>query len=128
MKFGKIIVWINCWLFVGFGLGFIFIPEALATSITGAAPTTPSAMTDMRATYGGMALGLASIFGLCAKNEGSIRLGAQGVLAVMLGLAVARVIGILFDGAPNIFIWLLLFAEAIMGILAALALRKMAVE
>lgn len=128
MKFGRAVVWINCWLFVGFGLGFVFAPETLATLITGAAPTTPSAMTDMRATYGGMALGLAFIFGLCARNEGSVRLGVQGVLAVMVGLAVSRVLGFLFDGEPNIFMWLLLLAEALMASLAFAALRKMTVE
>lgn len=128
MKFGKIIIWVNCGLFVGFGLGFVFAAETLATFITGSAPATPSAMTDMRATYGGMALGLAFIFGLCARNEGSVRIGAQGVMAVMIGLAVARVIGILIDGEPNIFIWLLLFAEAAMAFLAFVAQRKMVVE
>lgn len=128
MKFGKTIVWINCWLFVGFGVGFVFVPEALATFITGAAPATPSAMTDMRATYGGMAVGLALIFGLCAGSKGSVRLGAQGVLAVMASLAGARVIGMMFDGDPNIFMWLLLFAETLMAILAFVALGKMAVE
>lgn len=124
MKFGKTVVWINCWLFVGFGLGFVLAPEALAALITGAAPATPSAMTDMRATYGGMALGLAFIFGLCAKNEESVRLGAKGVLAVMVGLAVARALGILIDGEPNIYMWLLLLAEAIMAMMAFVALRK----
>lgn len=29
MKFEKTIVWINCWLFVGFGLGFVFFPRNL---------------------------------------------------------------------------------------------------
>lgn len=84
-------------------------------------------MTDMRATYGGMALGLAFIFGLWARNEGSVQLGAQGVLAVMASLVVARVIGIMFDGEPNIFIWLLLFSEAVMAVLAFVAVRKMVV-
>lgn len=69
MTLAKILVWINCGLFAGFGLGFVFIPGTLATLITGTAPTTPGAMTDMRATYGGMALGLAVIFGLCARQE-----------------------------------------------------------
>jgi hypothetical protein len=128
MKFGKTILWINCWLFVVFGLGFMFVPETLATIITGAAPATPSGMTDMRATYGGMALGLAFIFGLCARSEASVRLGTQGVLAVMASLAVARVIGIIVDGEPNLFIWLLLFAEAVMAVVAFLALRKMVVD
>ena len=128
MKFGSTLVWVNCWLFVGFGLGFVFAPDTLATLITGAAPATPSAMTDMRATYGGMALGLALIFGLCARNEGSVRLGVQGVLAVMVALAVARTLGILLDGAPNTFMFVLLLAEIVMAFLASFALRQARVE
>jgi hypothetical protein len=124
MKFGSTLVWINCWLFVGFGLGFVFAPEALAALITGAAPATPSAITDMRATYGGMALGLAVIFGLCARNDASVRLGVQGVLAVMVALAFARALGILLDGGPNMFILVLLVAETAMAILAFAALRQ----
>ncbi|PKM44009.1 MAG: DUF4345 domain-containing protein [Gammaproteobacteria bacterium HGW-Gammaproteobacteria-1] len=128
MEFGRIVVWINCGLFVGFGLGFVFTPEALAAVITGAAPATPSAMTDMRATYGGMALGLALIFGLCARNGESVRLGVHGVLAVMVALAVARTLGMLLDGSPNTFMFVLLLAEVVMAFLALWALRQVRVE
>jgi len=114
-------------MFLGFGLGFVFAPEALAALITGAAPATPNAVTDMRATYGGMALGLAIIFGLCARNESNVRLGVQGVLAVLLALAAARALGILLDGGPNIFIVALLVAEAAMAILSLAALRQVTV-
>lgn len=124
MVLGRTIVWINSSLFIGFGLGFVLAPEVLAMLITGAAPATPSALTDMRATYGGMALGLAFIFGVCARTERYVRLGVQCVLAVMLALAVARVIGMLLDGAPNIFMFVLLAAEVLMGILAFFALRQ----
>lgn len=123
MAFARTTVWMNSALFVGFGLGFALAPESLAVLITGAAPATPSATTDMRATYGGMALGLAFIFGSCARAEGHVRLGVQGVLAVMVALAAARVVGMLLDGAPNAFMFLLLSAEIAMAILALLALR-----
>lgn len=124
MKFGKVLVWINFWLFIAFGLGFVLAPEALATLITGAAPITPSAITDMRATYGGMALGLASIFGFCGRNEDYVQLGVQGVFAVMVALAGARIFGMVIDGTPNIFMFALLFAEVVMAILAFSALRQ----
>jgi len=126
MKFEKTLVWANCWLFAAFGLGFMFLPESLATLITGAAPATPSAMTDMRATYGGMALGLAVIFGLCARKEGHLRLGVQGVLAVMVALAGARLFGMLLDGRPNVFVFTLLLTEGAMALLAFSALRRIA--
>lgn len=124
MKFAKTLVWINCWLFVAFGLGFILAPQPLAALLTGATPATASAMIDMRATYGGMALGLAVIFGLCARNEVHVQLGLQGIIAVMGGLAVARMLGMFLDGEPNLFMFLLLAAEVVMGALALVALRR----
>jgi uncharacterized protein YneF (UPF0154 family) len=124
MNFGRTLIWINCWLFVGFGLGFVIAPETLAALLTGAAPITPSAIKDMRATYGGVAMGLAFIFSLCARNEAYVWLGVQGVLAVMFALASARALGMFIDGAPNVFMFVLLFAEAVMAILAFFALNQ----
>ena len=124
MRIGKTLLWINCCLFVGFGLGFVLAPTVLATLVTGSAPATPSAITDMRATYGGMALGLAYIFRLCAGREEYVRLGLRGILAVMVALAAARLLGIVLDGAPNIFIFILLLAEVAMVVASLAALAK----
>jgi hypothetical protein len=77
----------------------------------------------MRATYGGMALGLATIFWLCARKEAYVRLGVQGVLAVMVALALTRTLGMLVDTAPNIFMFVLLAAEGVMAVLALAVLR-----
>lgn len=123
MEHGRMLVLANCGLFVAFGLGFALAPEQLALLLTDSSPATPSAMTDMRATYGGMALGLAAIFWLCARNEVSVRLGVQGVLAVMVALAVTRTLGMLVDKAPNIFMFVLLAAEGVTAVLALVVLR-----
>lgn len=123
MKHGKILVLANCGLFVAFGLGFALAPEQLALLLTDSSPATPSAMTDMRATYGGMALGLATIFWLCARNETYVRLGVQGVLSVMVALALARTLGMLVDREPNTFMFVLLAAEGVMAVLALAVLR-----
>lgn len=122
MSLARFLVWLNCVLFVGFGLGFMLAPDALATLVTGAAPATASAVTDMRATYGGLALGLAILFGLCAQNVSHVRLGLQGVLAVMAALAVGRFLGMMLDGSPNVFMFVLLAAEIVMAGLALFAL------
>ncbi len=123
MTFGRPLVWVNCGLFALFGLGFALVPDDLAILITGAAPATASAVTDMRATYGGMALGLGCIFGVCARRPDYVRVGVQGVLVVMAALAAARVLGIMVDGAPNAFMLVFLGAEIAMAGLAAAALR-----
>lgn len=121
MDFARFLVWLNCVLFVGFGLGFMLAPEALAALVTGSAPATSSAMIDMRATYGGLALGLATLFGLCARDPRYVRLGLQGVLSVMVALVVGRLLGIALDGSPNIFMFVLLAAEVVMAGLSVLA-------
>lgn len=120
---GKYLLWINCVLFALFGAGFALMPETLSTLLTDSAPATASAMIDMRATYGGVSLGLAFIFAQCART-GATRLGVLGVLAVMGGLATARGIGMLLDGSANRFMDTLLVAEVTMAALAALSLRR----
>lgn len=79
MTFQKMLVWINCVLFVVFGFGFLLAPEVLAEFVTSTSPSTASAVTDMRATYGGMALGLGLIFGLSARDLQTLSLGVWGV-------------------------------------------------
>jgi len=124
MKFAKYLVWVNCALFVAFGLGFTFAPTVLASIVTGSEPASPSAVIDMRATYGGMALGLASLFWLCAKDPQTVYIGVRGVLGVMIFLSLSRLFGIIIDGSANTFMYLLLGAEVVMAILAAAALRQ----
>jgi len=125
MKLGRSILWVNCLLFVAFGIGYLLVPSLLSNLITGASPATASAMTDMRATYGGMALGLAFIFGLCTKDEKDVRLGVRGVLVTMTALAGSRLFGMLLDGSPTILISVLFVAEALMASLALLTLGKL---
>lgn len=124
MTFARTLVWINCALFIAFGLGFTFAPALLASVVSGAEPATPSAVIDMRATYGGMALGLATLFWLCARDEQGVSIGIRGVLGVMVFLALSRLLGIVIDGSPNAFMVLLLAAEVVMAVLAVVALRQ----
>ena len=127
MKLEKILLWTNCWLFLLFGLGFVFLPSLLSEIITGAEPSTASAVTDMRATYGGIALGLSYMFRLCALNDKYAELGIHGVFAVMSALSVSRLFGIVLDGSSSMFIYALLGAELIMACLAYLTMKYMKV-
>ena len=124
MKLSVALLWANCALFMVFGLAFVLIPETLAAVVTGAVPGTPSAATDMRATYGGMAFGLGGMFGLCARDPRFVRLGVQGVLLVMAALSSGRLLGMALDGSPNVFMFVLLGAELAMAGLAIVALRR----
>jgi hypothetical protein len=122
VTFSKALLWINTALFIAFGLGFIFAPAFFANLITGATPGTPSAMIDMRATYGGFGLGIALFYGWCAQNS-QVRLGLLASLLVMAAIAGGRIVGFVLDGSPNLFMWLLLAAETLFVALIFLTLR-----
>lgn len=125
MKLSVALLWVNCLLFMAFGLGFILIPEMPAALVTGAAPGTPSAVTDMRTTYGGMAFGFGGMFGLSVRNPRFVRLGVQGVLLTMAALSSGRLLGMALDGSPNVFMFILVGAELLMAGLAIGALRQL---
>ncbi len=102
MKYSRYLVWANCALFVAFGLGFTFFPGLLSSIVAGSEPTSPSAVIDMRATYGGMALGLAFLFWLCTKDKQAVYIGVRGVLGLMVLLALSRLFGIIVGTAQQI--------------------------
>ncbi len=49
-------------------------------------------MIDMRATYGGTALGLGLFFGFCARNPAVLRAGLLASLMVLSGIAGGRLL------------------------------------
>lgn len=78
----------------------------------------------MRATYGGMALGIAIFFGICARNPDTVRIGLIASALVLSGIAFGRIMGMFIDGNPNIFIYLLLSAEVLFAALILFALKR----
>ncbi len=123
MSFPSVLLWINSILFVAFGAGFILVPDTLSLLITHSSPGTSSAVIDMRATYGGMALGIGLFFGLCAYRQTNILLGLIAALLVMTSVAGGRLFGIVMNGAPNLFMLILLAAELLFTVLLLLALK-----
>jgi hypothetical protein len=125
MNFAVVLLWITAALFVGFGVGFVAAPRELANFITGGAPSVPSAIIDMRATYGGVAIGMGLFFALCATRPHWVRPGLVGSMLVIASIAAARVVGLVVDGGPNAFMLLLLSTEVIFVGLYAAALRQL---
>lgn len=123
MNNAKLLLWINAILFILFGMGFILAPSPLAQWITGSTPSTTSGMIDLRATYGGLALGMGIFWALCASN-GSERNGLLSAILVLSAVAIGRITGILLDGNPNLFMLILLAAEIISVILNFMIYRR----
>jgi hypothetical protein len=118
------VVWINAAVFLLYGIGFVLFPESLSAFVTGNVPGGSSALIDLRATYGGMSIGLGILLGLLALNPAWVRAGLLGVLVIMLGMASARLYGIAVDGTPNRIMLVYLAAEVAMVCVAFWALKS----
>ncbi len=121
MKFSSSLLWANGLLFVLFGIGFLLQPVQLAMLITQSAPVSSSGLTDMRATYGGLSLGLGLFLGHCART-GAYRSGLLASLSVLSCAALGRLLGFFMDGKPTLMMVLLLAAEIIFSILSVVVL------
>jgi hypothetical protein len=124
MKFATNLLRVNAALFIVFGICYIVAPEFFAYTLTGSEPWTSSALIDMRATYGGMGLGIGLVFWFCARQRETVIAGLVGTFLVLGATAISRVIGFIADGSPNIFMQGLFGAELLFVVLSAAALKR----
>jgi hypothetical protein len=94
MKFARILLLLGSGIFALYGLLFSIAPVELARLVTGDAPSSPSALIDMRATYGGMSIAVGMILMLLALKAETIRIGVVSLLLVMVCMAATRIVGI----------------------------------
>jgi hypothetical protein len=124
MKYATNLLRVNAVLFVVFGICFVVAPEFFAYELTGSEPWTSSALIDMRATYGGMGLGIGLVFWFLARQRETVIAGLVGSFLVLGATAIARGIGFFADGAPNAFMLGLFGAEVLFVVLSASALKR----
>jgi len=125
MFLGRALLVINSVAFALYGLGYLLFPAALSLIFTATSPENSLALIDMRATYGGGALGLAIIFALCARRGAYLRLGVQGLVAVVATQALSRSYGIFIEGAVNHFMLSFLATEILVAVLGLVALLRL---
>lgn len=115
--------------FINTGLQALFSPQNVLAQV-GIELNNSSALSSMRAVYGGMHL----VFGLfCAFGGFKMRKEALGlVLLYTTGFTIGRLTGIAIDGAPNEFVttWLLTeaFSLAVSATLLVLGARSFATK
>ena len=104
-----------------YGLAFTIFPGGMFLLVTGSEPESTSALVDFRATYGGMtlAVGAALVYLQVNRQFGA---GLVIVILVLLGMAIARILGLLLDGAGNFLMYLFLALELVGSALAFFAL------
>jgi hypothetical protein len=78
----------------GLGLVFLLQPDALRDR-AGISPETPSALAEIRSTYGGLHVGIALFLLACAARESMRRTGLLFCGLAFAGAGLARVAGIL---------------------------------
>ena len=123
MSFGRVLVWIAGVMFLVFGLAYLLTPASLVEP-AGISLSTPSALTDVRATYGGFALGLAAFLLWSALVPKRVAVGLVALALIEAGVGLCRAIGVMVDGALNQFHITAFLIEISLALLALIALAR----
>ena len=84
---------------------------------------TAQAKTELRATYGGLMLGIGIFLAYTAYDLNAVRLGLIAVICMLLVIGSTRLLGIAIDGTRTNLQWMLLCFElgpAVIGLLLLL--------
>lgn len=107
--------------FIGFGIAYALWPDRMG-ALTDVAPSTPTAVADFTATYGGFQIGFGVFLLACTRTEGWLAPGLWSATAALAGFASVRALAsLLRRGAVRGTIWFGLALE-----LGALALNAWA--
>ena len=105
------------------GLVYLIAPEGL-TDAAGFGTLAPGGLTDVRATYGGIQLGMGGFLLWAAADEARVRPALVLVMLSIGAVALSRAIGLAVDGSANPFHVSGLVTEITLTALSAFALRR----
>ncbi|WAJ36779.1 DUF4345 family protein [Pseudomonas sp. GOM7] len=123
MLFARIVLTIQIVVLAGLGLAYFIRPEEMA-SFSGALLMGNAAVTEVRAYYGGLQLGLAAYLAMALTRLDLLRPALMLLVLLYAALALARVAGLWLDGgAQQTFNLTALLLEVVSAGLAWWALR-----
>ncbi len=94
-------------VFLAIGVAFLFWPVAMGRTVE-IELTTPTALIDFRATYGGFVLAVGIFFAWCAAKPEWIKAGLAAQALILAGFGFTRGIGMLIAGSTRpLLVWLL---------------------
>ena len=108
----KIFVAGNALVWIGFGPAFYFAPEFLAGHLD-IALTSPTALADFRAMYGGAPLGIGIIMGLGLWRSEWMKLALLTIVLCTAGLLLGRLITMASPGGVGSIIYVFSVVEAV---------------
>lgn len=121
-RFSQIFLGLMGLAFCKVGIETFINPHAVLSNV-GILLDNPSALSSMRAVYGGMhfVFGLFCLWGIFKNPEGPLTL----VVLYTAGFVLGRLSGFIIDGAPNEFVYTWLITEVISGGIAMTTLFVM---
>ncbi|NOH63489.1 DUF4345 domain-containing protein [Vibrio sp. RE88] len=105
-------------VFFFYGLAFAIAPSSMLNHATGGYATSASMLADIRATYGGMSVGVALILFLLSQKPSTLTIGLLAVIFVNASMATGRIIGLVSDGETNSTMYFYLMLEVGVSLLA----------
>jgi len=107
---------------LGFGIAMTIAPAQLLAPV-GLAVDSGSALTEIRAFYGGLEVGLGSALLFCLLRPRLRRQGLQ-LSALCYGcVALVRAAGLIIDDSGGTFLWTALTLETVLAVASLAALR-----
>jgi hypothetical protein len=108
---------------LGFGLLMLIAPAALLASI-GIVLQSPEALSEIRAFYGGLEIGLGLALLFCLIQPGMLRQGLALSALCYGSVALCRAGAMLFDGSGGSFLYSALVLEATLCLASIWAMRR----
>ncbi len=100
MLFARIFLAVQALILAGFGLAYLVKPHELA-NLSGMLLMAPAAITDVRAYYGGLQVGLAAYLLLALARLDLLRPALSLLVLLYATLALARMAGLWLDGGAQ---------------------------
>ncbi len=97
MSLGRVLLWGIGLMSVAFGMAYLVSPVSML-ELTGGSASTPAAITDVRATYGGLQLGLGAYLLWSALAPERIPSALLALSLVAGAVGGCRLLGVLIDG------------------------------
>jgi hypothetical protein len=119
----RMLFFINAGIFAAIGLGFLVAAETMSKNL-GIGFFSPQGLTDVRATYGGMCLGIGIFFAMAAAGRIDASAALWASLCLYLGLGLARLGGLIFDHSSTTLLWGFFAIEAFLAGWSAFLLGK----
>ena len=128
MKFGMILCMINAVIFIVYGIFYMLVPAAMSTYVTDSIPSTTSALIDMRAIYGGMAVAIGIVLALLSLKKETLRIAIKILMIFMITMASGRMLGVVLDASANIKMYYYLISEVLIAIICVFWLKLVKVN